>query len=312
MVRIAFKDSTNTQDNKWNGGWAKCIGRRLFHCAVNICFSVANATNDTNSKVFWSESSFVKATARAMKHRRRSADDESPFIMWRTDHERGVRFDNLKAMLVDDNIHQRSSLPARKRKASDCFEFEKVKPPPGDTRDMFFSWLKPNKVTHQLNDVIFGRIHLAVYKHFSVETESRNSPHWKVQCKNIKTQRSMKLSQLWTSQTSFENNFREFNKKKMKTNNCPQDQCRLNEVQWGCPNSGGICLFAHPNETEGVMNELLSQNNHKEAILHACEGHMTENFLVWLLEMRVFYEKLMARDIQIRQAKQLFFAQARI
>ena len=292
MVSMAFKDSTNTLPSKAKGGWVKVISRLLFHYGVNICFNVAEAASDQVTKDRWSESKFIEAVGAAMKYRRRSEEDESSFIIWRTHKTRGIKYENLKAMIVADNIHQPSSLPTRKRKRTTCFEFgENPVTNVVHQRDSFFMWLKPSSSRVQLNDILFGRMYLSIEHKHPATSGHHNCPPWKEFYRTISTSKGVNLAKLWSSQTSCEKAFQEF-LKKVKANRFPRVACAINQSNWSYPSGGGIYPFQYTAEVERDMKDYLSTGNTLRAMEYALQGYITDTFLEWMVSMKDYYTHL--------------------
>jgi hypothetical protein len=287
MVKIAFHDTTDTLPNSSQGGWAKFGVRRLFHYAVDIMAKVYPEA-DSVKKVLWAEDSFIEILGRAMQGRR-TGEDTSAMILWRTDDKRCIRYEHLKAMIVGNNIHSASVLPSRKRKITTSFDFPQVEDS-NRPKDTFFKWLVIRKGEYQLNDILFGRICFCISKKFP-ENKNANVPSWKAYYSNIRMVKAVNLGLIWDTSRRFEKALKEY-QKKIVLKKVDRSACEVNSGSWRYPPSGGIYPFSYLADDEAEMDQYLASGNYVKAIEFALKGYLTESFLAWLVEMKIYYNSV--------------------
>jgi hypothetical protein len=289
MVKTAFHDTTDTLPVATKGGWAKMGVRRLFHYAIDIMAKVY-AKADSSKKDFWKQDRFIEGLGRALQPRR-VADDTSPFILWRTDEKRCIRYEHLKAMIVGGNIHRRTILPTRKRKITTSFDFCEVEDS-NRPRDTFFKWLGQSKGTYQLNEILLGRICFCIWQKHTVG-KNHNNPNWKVFYPYIRTEMGLNLGIFWETTYRFEKAMKEFHKRKsIEKGKLDRGACELNSGSWRYPPSGGIYPFEYSTDVEAEMDMYLDSRNSTKAIEFALAGHLTERFLKWMVAMKTHYNSI--------------------
>jgi hypothetical protein len=304
MVRMAFHDATDTLPKSTKAGWARFGPRRLFHYAVDIMEKVAKVAPEA-AKAQWSQVIFVEALGKAMCHRKRGGDPDNPdnsgYILWRTDAKRFVRYESLKAMIVGVNIHQKLSLPTRKRKEMGQFNFAEVET---DDRNNFFRYINVNNAPTQVNDILFGRIFMCINKTHPEEECKTNNPSWKMQYPNITTRAAINLGTFWPTTKSFLDAFRDFQKKKLKKDYWDKRPYLVNESSWAYPNNGSIYPFLYPDDVEYEMDGYLALGNNTKAVMFALQGYITENFLLWMVRMKKYYSEVAKKQPHSREVFQ--------
>jgi hypothetical protein len=151
--------------------------------------------------------------------------------------------------------------------------------------NMFFRWMSTGEV--QLNDILFGRILMGIHCKFP-QGNNKNVLSWKTHCNNIKTKKNLNLGVFWHSLERFLENGKDFTKKKNnKFEESLAARCLVNKHNWKCHVGGDMDLFSYPKSVELLMDShLSSEDRWRDAVLHAQEGFVTENFLHWLIGMK--------------------------
>lgn len=283
MVKIAFHDTTDTLPENTKSAWARFGARRLFHYAVDIMHQVYLSA-DQGRKKEWSEATFIESVGQGMKQRSH-APEPGGYILWRTDDRRFIRYEYLKAMIVDEHIAARGSLPTAAAVTSGSFVFREVEE---TSRDVFFKFLGPFGDKYQLNELLFGRICLCIQSKYPGHS-NRNSPAWKQYYPQIQTERGINLGIFWASTNKFESAMKEF-QKKFNKGMFDREACSVNLPYWRYPPDGGIYPFSYPAEVEVEMDSYLEEENSAAAIKFASKGNITESFLQWLVSLKSKYQ----------------------
>ena len=98
------------------------------------------------------------------------------------------------------------------------------------------------------------------------------------------TENGTNLADLWDNHKKFSNQIKEM-KKKINLNKLNTEEHEIvyyNKKYWENRNNK-LNIFRNDLATEDKMNELIQQEDKENIILYASYGHITENFLKWLL-----------------------------
>ena len=98
------------------------------------------------------------------------------------------------------------------------------------------------------------------------------------------TENGTNLAGLWDNHKKFIGQIKEM-KKKININTLNKEEHEIvycNKIHWESRNNK-INIFRNDIATEEHMNELIHQEDKDEIIHYASYGHITENFLKWLL-----------------------------
>jgi hypothetical protein len=283
VMKIGFKDTTDTLKETDNSQWGKFGPRRLLHYICQLLRDVWLVALP-RKKDFWEESYFLQILATRMEMRSGGGPEETRYILWKTDEERFVRYDRLRPMIV--SMTQEPLPTANKRRRIDNTTFAFIDGKKG--KNQFFRWMSLGGV--QLNDILFGRILMGIHHKFP-QSENKNLLSWKLHYRNIKTKKSLNLGIFWHSLERFLDNGKEFTKTSNdKMNESMVARYKANQDNWKYHSDGAIDLFTYPRSVEARMNLYLSSEaSWREAIMYAQEGYMTETFLKWLVAKKVIY-----------------------
>ena len=266
---------------------------------------VRDAADDAH-KDFWDETNFIEILSSSMASRSTIASARP--TAWKTRPTRFTRHDQFRPLIVG-NLKSCHDLPTnnkRKRISESRTVFDFVERTSGG-RNTFFRWIhRTEGGGPQLNNILLGRIVTGIESKF--KGKNKNAPAWQERCHDITLKQKLNLGHFWSDTRAFEQAVREFRKAKQSAL-ALATHC-ANQNNWRCRGDGqghgGIELFMHPIVVEQTMDRHLELKRWEKALVHSQNGFLTENFLSFLIQLKIEHGRFLEKNNNKTCALHLF------
>lgn len=270
--------------------WETFPPRKILHyVTTQLKIIQASIGNDNPMKFKFDPQNFIKYLFENMGLTRKaiSDNDNSDYILWKTDPNRFIRYDRLIPIRFSLGAEPNTFATAQITITQTALPFDDNKKIKGT--DNFFRTLGKN-LPIQINHIIFLRMEAALIVFGSTEKELLNKGVV-ARHKEFYTESNLNLSPLWDSYNKFKGQLTDM-RKKFTLNDLNQSENKIihrHQKLWNKRNNM-INIFKASAEDEEVMNTLIKREDIHGIITHASKGNLTEEFMEWLLERRKIYQ----------------------